>query len=71
MEVNPLLPPGTWDWFCLQGVAYHGHSLTILWDKDGTRYGRGAGLVIFADGKEIARSRQFKSLSGRLPQYGS
>ena len=71
VEVNPLLPPGTWDWFCLEGVAYHGHSLTILWDKDGTRYGRGAGLVIIADGKEIARSRQFKSISGRLPQYGS
>ena len=38
VEISPLLPDGTWDWFCLDGVKYHGHMLTIIWDKDGTRY---------------------------------
>ena len=44
VEIWPLLPDGTWDWFCLDGVKYHGRMLTIIWDEDGTRYQRGAGL---------------------------
>ena len=53
VEVNPLLPEGTWDYFCLDGVPYHGRMLTILYDKTGKRYGKGSGLRILADGKEI------------------
>ena len=41
VEVDPLLPQRSWEWFCLDGVRYHGHSLTILRDQDGSRYGRG------------------------------
>ena len=67
VEVAPLLPPGIWDYFCLDGVKYHGHILTILWDHDGTRYGRGQGLIILADGKEIARSQALAKLTGKLP----
>ncbi|OYV04987.1 MAG: hypothetical protein CFE26_13970 [Verrucomicrobiales bacterium VVV1] len=51
--VNPLLPDNTWDYFCLDGVPYHGRTLTILYDKTGARYGKGRGLRILADGKEI------------------
>ena len=51
VEVNPLLPENTWDYFCLDKVLYHGHILTIIWDKTGTRYGKGKGLSVFADGK--------------------
>ncbi len=47
--VHPLLPAGTWDWFCLDDVRYHGRTLTILWDRDGRRYGRRAGLSGWAD----------------------
>ena len=53
VEVNPLLPEGTWEYFCLDGVPYHGRMLTILYDKTGKRYGKGSGLRILADGKEI------------------
>jgi len=67
VEIHPLLPPGMWDWFCLDGVKYHGHSLTILWDKDGSRYGRGAGLRVLAGGKQIAHSEQLAKLEGKLP----
>ena len=35
IEVNPLIPADKWDWFCLDNVLYHGHNLTILWDKNG------------------------------------
>jgi hypothetical protein len=54
----PLLPPDTWDWFCLSGVRYHDRVLTICWDKDGTRYGGGQGLAVFADGKELMRRKE-------------
>jgi len=67
VEIHPLLPPGIWDWFCVDGVKYHGRMLTVLWDKDGTRYGRGPGLRVLVDGAEIAHSLALKPVFGRLP----
>ncbi len=67
VEVHPLLPPGTWDWFCLDGVKYHGRMLTILWDRDGSRYQRGAGLHVFADGTQFAQAAKLGRVTGRLP----
>lgn len=67
IEIKPLLPGDSWDWFCLDGVPYHGHSLTILWDRTGEQYGLGAGLRVFADGQEFASSDKLGSLNARLP----
>ncbi|MFT3781351.1 MAG: trehalase family glycosidase [Nibricoccus sp.] len=67
IEVDPLLPEGTWNWFCLDGVRYHGRDVTIVWDRDGKHFGRGVGLAIFVNGKEIARSTQLGPLKARLP----
>ena len=67
VEVRPLLPEDTWNWFCLDGVNYHGHRLTIIWDKDGSHYVRGSGLLVFADGKQIARSESLTKVEGELP----
>ena len=50
LEVNPLLPKDKWDYFCLDNLLYHGHNLTILYDKDGSRYHAGKGLRIYVDG---------------------
>jgi hypothetical protein len=55
IEVDPLLPPNLWDYFCLDHVRYHGRTLSILWDRTGERFGRGPGLRLYADGEEIAR----------------
>ena len=66
VEVNPLVPDGVLDYFCLDNVSYHGRSLTILWDKDGSRYNRGAGLRVLVDGKEIAHSDTLKRVTGKL-----
>jgi hypothetical protein len=30
----------------LEGVRYHGKDIAIFFDRDGTRYGRGKGLVV-------------------------
>jgi hypothetical protein len=67
VEVQPLLPDGVWDWFCLDGVNYHGHVLTIIWDKDGKHYGRGQGLTVQADGKQIATADKLERATGKLP----
>jgi hypothetical protein len=67
VEVHPLLPAGTWDWFCLDRVRYHGCLLTIIWDRDGTHYGRGAGLQVLVEGKTIARAGRLEPITGKLP----
>ena len=53
ITIDPLLPAGTWPWFCLDGIPFHGRVLTVIWDADGSRFGRGAGLRVLADGSEI------------------
>jgi hypothetical protein len=67
VEISPLLPPATWNWFCLDGVKYHGRTLTIIWDQDGTRYHRGHGLIVLADGKEFGRGNDLSELTAKLP----
>ena len=67
LEVDPLLPVGAWRWFCLDGVRYHGRDVTVLWDSDGTRYGRGAGLHVLVNGREIAKADGLTCLEARLP----
>lgn len=67
VEVHPLLPEGTWDYFCLDPVRYHGRSLTILFDKTGSRYNKGKGLRVLADGREIAASETLGPVRATLP----
>lgn len=67
IEVHPLLPEGAYNYFCLDGVLYHGRSITIMYDKTGERYRRGAGLYIFSDGKQIAKSDGLDRVNIKLP----
>jgi hypothetical protein len=66
LEIRPLLPGSVWDWFCLDGLPYHGRTVTILWDRDGTRYGRGAGFQVWVDGVLMARTESLGTLSCEL-----
>jgi len=68
VEVEPLVPEGTWDWFCLDNVRYHARNLTILWDKTGNRYGKGPGLHVYADGKQIVWLDRLGKVTARLPK---
>lgn len=65
--VDPLIPAEAWDWFCLDNVPYHGRMLTILWDRTGEKYHKGAGLWVFADGVAIAGSDDLTRVTGILP----
>ncbi|MFH1765323.1 MAG: glycosyl hydrolase family 65 protein, partial [Gemmatimonadota bacterium] len=64
LVVNPLAPE-EWDYFALQGVDYHGQDLSIVWDLDGSRYGRGRGLGVYLDGRELARRPELGEI--RIP----
>jgi beta-galactosidase len=67
VEVNPLVPEGALEYFCLDNVSYHGRNLTVIWDMTGKRYGRGAGLSVLADGREIAHGKTLARVTGKLP----
>ena len=67
LEVNPLIPEGTWDYFCLDQVLYHGRVITVLYDKTGRRYGRGTGLMVLVDGKQVAHSKLLQRVTAHLP----
>lgn len=63
IEVNPLLPEGYWDWFCLDNVLYHGDILTIIWDKTGEKYKRGKGFRLLVNGEEAAASDKLERIT--------
>ncbi|KAF4947819.1 hypothetical protein FSARC_13881 [Fusarium sarcochroum] len=53
--INPLTP-ASWDHFAVENAAYHGRSITVLWDKTGSVYKQGQGLRVYVDEK-LAGSR--------------
>nr|WP_068887150.1 glycosyl hydrolase family 65 protein [Pedobacter panaciterrae] len=55
--INPLLPEGKWDYFCLDKILYHGKEITILYDKYGTRYHKGKGFMVWINGKRVASAK--------------
>jgi len=61
LEVNPLIPDG-WDWFALDDVTYRGRRVSVFWDRDGRRYGHGAGLSLYLNGRRVARSERIARL---------
>ena len=67
LHIEPLLPENTWDWFCVDGLKYHGKDLAIVWDRDGSRYKKGKGLSVMADGKVLDQRDELGKLAVRLP----
>ena len=66
LTVDPLIPE-SWDYFALDEVPYRGHLVSLMWDRDGSRYDKGAGLHLFANGKKIASAPTLGKLSAPLP----
>jgi len=50
--INPLLDDSI-SYFCMSNAMYHGHRLTVVYDKDGTKYKLGKGVTVFVDGKKV------------------
>jgi len=65
--VNPLAHED-WDYFALDDVAFKGHRLSIVWDRDGSRYDLGKGLRVIVDGRTIATRDSLGKLTFDLPR---
>ena len=63
--VHPLVPDDA-KWFALDNLLYHGLNLAIVWDRTGERYGHGAGLSVWAQGRLLGRSLSLQQLEVRL-----
>jgi len=66
LTVNPLLPDGIWDYFCLEDVVYHGKRVTVAYDKTGSKYNMGKGLMLFVDGELKATAPSLSPLRCQL-----
>lgn len=65
--VNPLISTDSIQYFCLQNVQYHGHQLSIVYDKTGEKYHEGIGLSIYIDNKSIVRNVALKPTRVKIP----
>ena len=65
LEVNPLAPDD-WPYFALEDVYYRGHRVSVIWDRDGSRYGRGAGLSLYLDGRRVAQGAVLGRLTAKM-----
>ena len=49
--INPLIYNSI-DYFYLDNVSYRGHDVSVVYDRDGTKYNIGKGVTVFLDGKK-------------------
>lgn len=54
LVIDPLLPEDAWDYFLLEELPCMGHLLTIVYDRDGSRYKKGSGFWVEEDGQVLA-----------------
>ncbi|MGA1190585.1 MAG: discoidin domain-containing protein [Pseudomonadales bacterium] len=66
MTIAPLVPE-TWDYFTLADVPYHGHLVSVQWDRNGTHYGRSKGLAVYVDGQRAALQDHLGKVTIDLP----
>ncbi|MFF3468116.1 glycosyl hydrolase family 65 protein [Streptomyces sp. NPDC002619] len=70
LRVQPLVPDG-WDHYAVENVPYHGHNVTVLWDRDGSHYGKGAGMRIYVDGTLVRSSPTLDDVTVPVGPAGS
>ena len=56
LSVRPLLPANADapSYFAVDGLRIHGRDVAVVYDRDGARYGLGAGLQVLVDGHVAA-----------------
>ncbi len=65
LVISPIVPED-WTYFGIENVPYHGHLVTVLYDKDGSHYGQGSGLTVFVDGENVANTAE-KAVTVSVP----
>ncbi|MFB9510800.1 discoidin domain-containing protein [Streptomyces aurantiacus] len=62
VTVAPLVPQD-WDHFAVENLPYHGHNLSVVFDRTGRHYGHGTGLTVWLDGGQIHRQADLKPVT--------
>jgi hypothetical protein len=70
LALKPLVP-ASWNYFALENVPYHGHNVTVLWDRTGARFHQGKGLRVYVDGRLAATSPVVAAMNVRLAGPGA
>ncbi|HSZ39186.1 MAG TPA: discoidin domain-containing protein [Trebonia sp.] len=70
LKIQPLVPQ-SWNYFALENVPYHGHNITVLWDRTGDQFHQGPGLHVYVDGRLAATSATIRELSVPLTGPGA
>ncbi|KAI0427714.1 Six-hairpin glycosidase-like protein [Xylaria sp. FL1042] len=52
LHISPIIP-SNWTYFALENLPYHGHLITVLYDKDGSNYNAGPGLIVYVDSEKV------------------
>ena len=53
LVIDPLFEPDDLEYFCADGIKYHGNTLCVLWDKTGDRYNLSKGFKVFLNGSVV------------------
>lgn len=62
LTAEPLFGEEDLAWFCADGIRHKDRYFTLLWDRDGTHYGKGRGLKLYVDGEEKATAPELTGL---------
>ncbi len=66
LVIKPLVP-ASWSYFVLENVPYHGHNVTLLYDRTGDRYHQGPGFHVYLDGRQVAWAPDVRGLTISIP----
>lgn len=67
LEIAPLFSETDLEYFCADGILFHGHNICVLWDKTGQRYGKGTGFYVYCDGAMVyAPTEKTSSIPDRI-----
>ncbi|RYE23695.1 MAG: glycogen debranching protein [Sphingobacteriaceae bacterium] len=72
LVINPLIADSgsaknPISYFCIENVLYHGHNLSVLYDKTGRKYHQGIGLSVYVDGKRVSKSATLQKQEIKIP----
>ena len=65
MIINPLIPEG-WEYFCVEDVKWRGKNLSVVYDKNGEKFGCGKGLHVFINDELIAKADTLQEIVIKL-----
>lgn len=66
LRLQPLVP-ASWDHYAVENAPYHGHNVTVLWDRDGTHYGQGRGMHVYLDGRLVSSKATVRDVTIAVP----